>query len=310
VLLGLLACSRSSGPPYNPEEALKTLKIEDGFQIELFANEPDITDPVAMDIDESGRIYVLENHGYPLDTTSAEGKVKLLEDTNGDGRPDRTRVFADKLVMPTGVMAWKKGVLVTDPPNVLYFEDTNGDGAADVRKVVLAGFAFTNPQHTVSSPYYGLDNWIYLSHEGYTRAVVFTEKFGDPGKEIHFPDKPDGPRAEVTRRSVRFRPDTSQLELLAGPSQFGQTFDAWGHLFTHNNSNHAAHEVIAARYLERNPHLRIAVRGPGRFAGIVCLLVCLSTTAVEERELDRNVLHELRSGQDETYPAGLLANIC
>ena len=91
---------------------------------------------------------------------------RLIEDTNGDGIPDRVTIFADKLVMPTGVMRWKKGILVTDAPNVWYFEDTNGDGKADVRKLVLTGFAVTNPQHTVNNPVYGLDNWIYLAHEG------------------------------------------------------------------------------------------------------------------------------------------------
>jgi putative membrane-bound dehydrogenase-like protein len=256
-LLVLLAACSSSGPPYEPGEALKTLQIQDGFQIELYAAEPDIVDPVAMEIDERGRIYVVESSGYPLDTESGAGRVKLLEDTNNDGKPDRTTLFADKLTLPTGVMAWKKGILVTDAPNVLYLEDTDGDGKADIREPLLEGFAFTNPQHTVSSPVYGLDNWIYLSHEGYARAVVFSEKFGDAGSEIHFPASSDGPRLPVERRSVRFRPQTFELEYLAGASQYGQAFDPWGQIFTHDNSNHARHEVIAARYYQRNPALRI-----------------------------------------------------
>ncbi len=250
-------CSSSSGPPYSPKEALKTFQIQDNFQIELYASEPDIVDPVAMDIDEQGRIYVAESSGYPLDTESGAGRVKLLVDTDNDGTPDRTTLFADHLTLPTGVMVWKKGVLVTDAPKVLYLEDTDGDGKADIRETVLDGFAFTNPQHTVSSPLYGLDNWIYLSHEGYARAVVFSKKFGDTGSVIHFPAKPDGPQLPVERRSVRFRPDDYQLEYLASASQYGQAFDRYGQLFTHNNSNHARHEVIAARYYERNPALRV-----------------------------------------------------
>lgn len=257
-LLLIVAGCGGEKPPYGPEEAMGTFEVEEGFRVELFASEPHIADPVAMEFDEFGRIYVVENPGYPLDVDSANGKVKLLEDTGGDGRIDRSTVFAENLTMPTGVMAWKKGILVTDAPNVLYFEDTDGDGRADRREVVLTGFASTNPQHTVSSPLYGLDNWIYLSHEGAVRAVVFDEKFGDPGGEIHYPARPDGPRLPMERRSLRFRPDGFELELLAGPSQFGQTFNAWGDLFTHNNSDHVRHEVLAARYLERNPALRIA----------------------------------------------------
>ena len=261
LLLLTLGCS-PSGPPHSPEEALKTFQIQDNFQIELYAAEPDITDPVAMEVDEYGRIYVVESSGYPLDTESGAGRVKLLEDTDQDGKPDRTTLFADKLTLPTGVMAWKKGILVTDAPYVLYLEDTNGDGKADIREPLLEGFAFTNPQHTVNNPVYGLDNWIYLSHEGYARAVVFSEKFGDVGSEIHFPGKPDGPRLPVQRRSLRFRPATFELQYLASPSQYGQAFEPWGQHFPNDNSTHARHEVIPARYYERNPALRVGQTAP------------------------------------------------
>jgi putative membrane-bound dehydrogenase-like protein len=254
---GILAsCSRSPGPPYSPENALKTFKIEPGFRIELFVSEPQISDPVAMEFDEDGRIYVVEMHGYPLDV-GPSGKVKLLRDTNGDGRPDLTTVFADGLIMPTGVMRWKKGVLVTAAPDILYFEDKNGDGRADIRKVVLTGFPFSNPQHTVNSPVYGLDNWIYLAFEGPSRGIVFPQ-FSDPGQPLRFPDRPDVAPVDVSRRAVRFRPDSFAIEPLSGETQFGHAFDAWGHYFTLNNGNHARHEVIAARYLKRNPDLLVA----------------------------------------------------
>ena len=253
-----LSACQSPAPPYSPQQALETFQIEDGFRIEIFATEPDIRDPVALEIDEFGRIYVLESPGYPLDIETAGGKVKLLTDTDSDGLPDSAAVFADGLTMPTGILRWKQGILVTDPPNVLYLEDSDNDGAADISRVVLSGFAFTNPQHTVSTPLHGLDNWIYLSNEGYTTAKVFPDKFGDPGGEIHYPDRPASPRLAMQRRSVRFRPDTFELEWLAGSSQYGQTFDAWGHLVQHSNSSHARHEVIASRYLERNPNLRLA----------------------------------------------------
>ena len=149
---GTLSSCQQAGPPYSPTEALKTFQLEPGFQMELFAHEPDIADPVAIEFDEYGRIYVVESPGYPLETGSALGRVKLLEDTNGDGLPDRTTLFADGLTMPTGVMRWKQGILVTDAPNIWYLEDTDQDGKADIKRVVLKGFAFTNPQHTVNAP--------------------------------------------------------------------------------------------------------------------------------------------------------------
>jgi putative membrane-bound dehydrogenase-like protein len=256
VFVLLSACSRRSGPPYSPEEALKTISIEPGFRVELFATEPMVTSPVAMEFDENGRIFVVEMPGYPLDTRPT-GRVKLLEDTNGDGRPDRSTVFADGLVLPTGVMRWKRGILVTAAPDVWYFEDSDGDGRAEVRRKVLTGFPFTNPQHTVNTPVYGLDNWIYLANEGPAEAIVFKEKFGDQGSDIRYPDRNDVPALKAHDRGVRFRPDTHQLESLSGGSQFGHTFDEWGHYFTLDSENNGRHEVIAARYLQRNPDLLI-----------------------------------------------------
>jgi len=253
-----LACRRAAPePPFNPREALETFRIEEGFRIEPFISEPDIQSPVAMEFDEKGRIFVVEMPGYPLDTKPT-GRIRLLEDTDGDGKPDKSTLFADGLVLPNGVMRWKKGILVTAAPDVLYLEDTNGDGRADVKRVVLTGFAFSNPQHTVNSPVYGLDNWIYLAHEGPAEAVVFKDLFGDSGKEIRFADAPPAAKGlAVGRHGVRFRPEAHELEALAGSSQFGHSFDAWGRYFTQENWNHLRHEVIAARYFQRTPDLPV-----------------------------------------------------
>lgn len=105
----------------------------------MIASEPLVSDPVAMEIDEYGRMYVVEMHGYPLDK-GGSGKIKLLSDEDGDGKMDKSVTFAEGLTLPTGILRWKKGVLVTDPPNVVYFEDTDGDGIADIRDTILTGF--------------------------------------------------------------------------------------------------------------------------------------------------------------------------
>ncbi|MBD0296231.1 MAG: dehydrogenase, partial [Flavisolibacter sp.] len=243
----------------NAENALSTFELESGFKIELLAAEPLISDPVDMEIDEYGRLYVVEMHGYPLDK-SGSGKIKLLTDSDGDGRMDKSTVFAEGLILPNSIMRWKKGVLVTDAPNVLYLEDTNGDGRADIKDTVLTGFALSNPQHNLNSPLLGMDNWIYLAHEGAITTETYKEEFGDPGSEVYFPDKPDSPRLpqNASGRSVRFQPDQHKLEVLSSNTQFGHTFDAWGHYFLVSNANHIYQEVLAAPYLKRNPHLLVS----------------------------------------------------
>ncbi|MFC4873354.1 PVC-type heme-binding CxxCH protein [Negadavirga shengliensis] len=227
--------------------------------MELIASEPLIADPVDMEIDELGRLYVVEMHGYPLDV-SGTGKIKLLSDTDGDGVMDKSVVFADSLILPTGILRWKNGILVTDPPHVLYFEDTNGDGRADKKEVVLTGFARSNPQHNFNSPRYGFDNWIYVGHEPAVTTVLYAEEFGDQGSEIRFPAAPEGPVLPVNAggRSIRFHPDKQELELLASRTQFGHTFSNWGDRFLVNNNNHVIHEVIPARYLDQNRYFPVA----------------------------------------------------
>lgn len=261
LFLSTISCQTQTdvGNGRSLEDALSTFELEEGFQMELIAGEPLISDPVDMEIDEFGRLYVVEMHGYPLDI-SGTGKVKLLSDTDGDGKMDQSIIFADSLTLPTGIMRWKKGVLVTDPPHVFYLEDTNGDNKADIKEILLTGFALSNPQHNVNSPRIGLDNWIYLGHEPAVTTTIYEEKFGDRGNEIFFPGHPGASRLpqNAAGRSVRFRPATQELELLSSKTQFGHTADAWGHRFLVNNSNHIIQDVIAATYLDRNPYLLVS----------------------------------------------------
>ncbi|NND32467.1 MAG: dehydrogenase, partial [Saprospiraceae bacterium] len=212
LLLFLGGCQSSSMKTVS----LDSFNLADGFQIELIASEPLISDPVDMEIDELGRFFVVEMHGYPLDL-SGTGKVKRLIDTNGDGAPDESTVFIDGLIFPTGILRWKKGFLITDPPNVLYFEDADEDGRAEIRDTILTGFALSNPQHNVNNPVYGLDNWIYLSHEGAVTTQLYQAILGDRGSPIRF--QKGGNMPELPRNAdglgVRFKPDQEKLEMLS-----------------------------------------------------------------------------------------------
>ena len=251
--------SPSASEPVAPENALSTFEVEPGFKIELLASEPLVADPVDMEIDEYGRLYVVEMHGYPLDK-SGSGVIKLLSDEDGDGQMDQSTVFAEGLTLPNGIMRWKKGVLVTDAPNVLYLEDTDGDGQADRRDTVLTGFSLSNPHVNVNNPVYGLDNWVYLAHRGAISTRNYEDIFGDQGDEIYYPDQPEAPRLpkNADSRSVRFRPDRHEIEMMSSQAQFGHTFDAWGHYILGDNQVHIFQEVIPGAYLRRNPDMPIS----------------------------------------------------
>lgn len=261
LLIGVSGCNtqpetNQSTSAVEAKDALATFTVVDGFKIELIAAEPLISDPVDIEIDEYGRLYVVEMHGYPLDKTGS-GKIILLSDADGDGNMDKRTVFAEGLTLPTSVMRWKKGIIVTDAPHILYFEDTDGDGKSNLTDTLLSGFALSNPQHNVNTPVYGLDNWIYVAHEGSVTTREYKEDFGDEGSEIIFPGVPNSPTLPINAngRSIRFQPEQRKLEMTSSRTQFGHTFDAWGNLFGCNNSNQGYHEVIPNRYFDRNPDL-------------------------------------------------------
>ncbi len=258
VLLFLAACNKQQPVRFDKDEALNSFELAEGFQIEVVAHEPLIADPIAMEIDEYGRMYVVQMHGYPLDK-SGSGSVKLLSDTDGDGVMDKSVTFVEGLTLPNGIMRWKKGIIVTDAPNVLYFEDTDGDGKADRRDTLLTGFALSNPQHKVNTPIYGLDNWIYLSNEPATAAKIYVDEFGDTGSEVRYVNLKDGPvlPQNANGRCIRFRPDLQKLEMLSTAAQYSNAQDIWGRRFFGNNTNHIYHEVIQAPYLTRNKDLAV-----------------------------------------------------
>ena len=134
LLIHLFLCSCQQNNYSNNSkiapQSIPSFEIAPGFKIELVVSEPLISDPVAMTIDEYGNWYVVEMHGYPTDK-SRTGKVMFLEDTDKDGLPDKSTVFAEGLTLPTGIMRWKKGVIITDSPDVIYLEDTDDDRKAD-----------------------------------------------------------------------------------------------------------------------------------------------------------------------------------
>ena len=229
--------------PRSPEASRKAIEVRPGLRVELVAAEPLVMDPVAFDWGMDGRLWVVEMADYPLgldDKGKPGGRVRFLEDTDNDGKYDKSTLFADGIPFPTDVMTWRKGVLVTAAPNVWYLEDTNNDGKADRKEAWFTGFGEGNQQHRVNGLRWGLDNWVYLAN-------------GDSGGRIR--SAKAGVTVDINGRDLRIRPDTGDIEAATGQTQHGRNRDDWGNWWGANNSTPMIQFVLDDHYLRRNPHI-------------------------------------------------------
>jgi putative membrane-bound dehydrogenase-like protein len=236
--------------PLSPREEAATFHLARGFRAELVASEPDVVDPVAMAFDEDGRIYVAEMIGYPNNGdakgTITSGRVKLLEDRDGDGFYEHSTVFADHLRLPSSVMPWKGGLLVANAPDLIYLEDTDGDGKADRQRVLYSGFSLVNSEQLVNSLQWGLDNWVYGC-------------CGNEGGTITSVEKKEMQPVTLRGRGIRFHPEMpGSLEPTSGGGQYGLAADDWERWFTATNSQHLRHIILPDHYLRRNPSLPVS----------------------------------------------------
>ncbi len=234
-------------PPLSPQESLKKIHVREGFEVELVASEPLTIDPVAIDWDAAGRLWVVEMADYPdgMDGKGqAGGRVRVLEDADGDGRYDRQTLFAEELNFPTGILSWRDGVIVTAAPEILLLRDTDGNGRADSREVLVSGLSTGNQQLRANGLRWGLDGWVYCAAGGHYRGYAAETRLRTRVGEV-----------AVGSRDFRFRPDTGELEPVSGPSQYGRNRDDWGHWFGTQNIRPLWHYVLADEYLRRNPHV-------------------------------------------------------
>jgi len=238
-------------PPKSPADSLAAIRTRADLTVELVAAEPLVIDPVAIDFGADGKLWVVEMRDYPsgLDGKGKPGgRVKVLEATKQDGKFDRATVFLDALPFPTGLMAWRKGVLICAAPDILYAEDTNGDGKADVVKKLYSGFATHNFQARVNGLTWGLDEWVYGA------AGLF-------GGTIH--SALTGKEVGLSGRDFRIHPDTGEFEPASGLSQQGRVRDDFGNWFGCDNSTLLWHFPMPDHYVRRNP--RVAAPDPRVF---------------------------------------------
>jgi len=230
-------------PPQTPAQSLAAIQMPADLEIELVAAEPLVLDPVDLAWGPDGRMWVVEMADYPAGMDGAGqpgGRVRVLESTRGDGKFDRSTMFADGLRSPTSVLPWRDGVLVVAVPHLLFLRDTNGDGRADTSERVFSGFGEGNEQHLVNGLQWGLEGWLHMAN-------------GNSGGKVTSPRL--GRAVELGQRDFRLELETGEIELLAGQSQAGRNRDDWGNWFGCNNSNPIWHFALEERYLRRNPHL-------------------------------------------------------
>jgi putative membrane-bound dehydrogenase-like protein len=240
----------SAPGPLTPKEERATFRVMKGFKIEFVASEPDVVDPVAMCFDERGRLFVAEMRGYPNGGVGTghetRGRIRCLEDKDGDGYFETCTTFAEGLRFPMGLLPYKGGLLVAVAPDLLYLEDTDGDGKADKTTVLYTGFNLANIQQMVNSLQWGLDNWVYGCA-------------GSDGGVVRSGEKPAAPEVSLRNRGLRFRPwIAGSLEPTSSGGQYGLTADDYGHWFTNTNSQHLRQIVLPDHYLRRNPFLPVS----------------------------------------------------
>src|SRR5580765_1209959 len=211
-------------PALPAAEAQKKFVLPQGFEARLFAAEPDVVNPVAMTWDARGRLWVVELYEYPLGAPAGAKPrdcIKILEDTDADGKADKVTVFADGLNLATGILLGNGGVYIGQAPDFLFLQDTDGDDKADKRTVLKTGFGLEDRHELLNGFTWGPDGWLYMTHGVFTRSKVKN------------PNDPNDDGVLLTAAVARYHPRTKKFEVFAeGTSNpWGVDFDRAGNAF-------------------------------------------------------------------------------
>lgn len=226
------------------KEAIEKMKLADGAEVSLFASEeqfPDLINPVQMGFDTNNRLFVAAWPSYPhwKPGDQMNDKLLILEDTNGDGKADKCKTFADGLHNPTGFEFWGGGVFVAMAPDLLFLKDTDGDDIADIRIRVLHGLSSGDTHHAANSFVFGPDGRIYFQEGIFHRTQIET---------------PYGPVRNRDGCVWRFDPRTYKVERFI-PYNFanphGHVFDRWGQNFVHDGTSaYPYHAAIISGHID------------------------------------------------------------
>lgn len=334
LLTGCLALAQIPKPadaplPLPPEESAKRFQVPPGFRMELIAAEPLINEPTGVCWDERGRLFVCELHGYNLEgqldiedlnktgkldrevrrvqadekfKKAAEagtyGTVKLLLDTDGDGRMDKAQLWADRLPPCYGLAPARGGVIVACAPEIVFLADRDGDGRAEVRETLFTGFAVGMLERGISCPQWGLDGWIYVGHG---RGGVIT------GPRLNKP-------VDIGNNDFRIKPDGSAIERVGGATHtMGHAFTEAGERFVVSTSD-PGHCVAPLPWhcLARNPDAAAPSleRVAGDYVRVFPIAPPHPWRLKRAEDAGFSKFYRDRYGEGESAPSGYFTSVC
>lgn len=221
-----LACSARAQrdlkdiPVPDAELERQTFRLPEGFEVNLYAADPLIAKPTQMNFDESGRLWVVSSEVYPHiePGAAATDRVIVLEDRDGDGTSDRTHVFAEGLLIPTGIAPGDGGAYVANSTELLHFADADNDLKADSRRIVLSGFGTEDTHHILHTLRWGPDGFLYFNQSIYIHSHIET---------------PWGVRRLNAGGIWQFRPESLELGVFMRGlvNSWGHHFDRYGQSF-------------------------------------------------------------------------------
>ncbi|MBK1833252.1 PVC-type heme-binding CxxCH protein [Roseibacillus ishigakijimensis] len=218
----------------DPAEERKTFRVQDDYEVELFASEqdfPDLKNPVCFLFDAKGRLWVATMPSYPhaLPGEKPDDKILILEDTDNDGRADKQTVFADGLYLPLGFELGTEGVYVSQEPNLVYLHDRDGDDRADETTILFHGFGSEDSHHAIHNFVWGQDGALYMQESVFQHSQIET---------------PHGPRRTADNGMFRYDPRTGELDVVSrrppGGNPWGHAINKWKeHLYVGDYLNPA-----------------------------------------------------------------------
>ncbi|MEM7476607.1 MAG: PVC-type heme-binding CxxCH protein [Planctomycetota bacterium] len=228
----------------SPSQSVTKFVLGNASQsIRLLAVEPFVVDPVEVQFDDAGRLWVVEMRDYPmLGSAAPKGRIRILSDTDQDGVFDSASIFADELNMPTGLYLWKDGAVVTVAGELIFLRDCDGNGYAESAEQWLTGFKEDNEQLRANHPRLGVDGWWYIACGLRGGNVTL-------GRDVQGEERV----LQIGSRDIRFRPESGELEPITGPAQFGLCFDAFGERYFCSNRNPAVQVLMQQNELQNNP---------------------------------------------------------